>query len=251
MSSCMPRVEGRQLMICTRSMRVISDEECQSLTQKLRVSPWTTKVEPSIVTGTGVASVPSRSSSSSSGTYWRNCSNWRTTAESSTSAGGSSTGSSDSSSSRDSVCWFLFLTTGIRSAPDPQPPLQILAQLGRFDALLTPGVAVADGDGLVFERLVVDGDAEGRADLVLARVELADAARVVVDGAHRGLQLRLDGLRHRDDLGLVLGQREHGDLDGRQLRVELEDDSLLALVGRALGVGVHQEGEERAVDARR
>src|SRR5829696_6963242 len=235
-------------MICTRSMRVISDDECQSLTQKLRVSPWTTKVAPSIITGTGVASVPSRSSSRSSGTYWRNCSNWRTTADSSTSAGGSSTGSSDSSSSRDSVCWFLFLTTGIRSAPDPQPLLQILAQLGRFDALLTPGVAVADGDGLVFERLVIDGDAEGRADLVLAGVELADAARVVVDGAHRGLQLLPDALRHRDDLGLVLREREHGDLDGRELWVQTQNHPLLALVGRLLGVGVHQDGEHRAVD---
>src|SRR5215212_1188437 len=186
MSSCMPRVEGRQLMICTRSMRVISDVECQSLTQKLRVSPWTTKVEPSIVTGTGVASVPSRSSSNSSGTYCRNCSNWRTTADSSTSAGGSSTGSSDSKSSRDSVCWLRFLTTAM-SALDSQSLLQVVGQLGRLDALLPPRVAVADGDGLVFERLVIDGDAEGRADLVLPRVELADAARVVVDGAHRGL----------------------------------------------------------------
>src|SRR5205085_7433944 len=110
----MPRVEGRQLMTCTRSTRVRSGEECQSFTQKLRVSPWTTKVEPSIITGTGSAVVPSRSSSKSSGTYCLNCSNCNTTAESSTSAGGSSTGSSDSSSSRDSVCWFLFLTTGIR-----------------------------------------------------------------------------------------------------------------------------------------
>src|SRR5437588_5546753 len=100
-------------MTCTRSTRVISGEECQSFTQKLRVSPWTTKVEPSIITGTGSAVVPSRSSSKSSGTYCLNCSNCNTTAESSTSAGGSSTGSSDSSSSRDSVCWFLFLTTGI------------------------------------------------------------------------------------------------------------------------------------------
>src|SRR5215218_1949161 len=142
------------------------------------------------------------------------------TADSSTSAGGSSTGSSDSRSSRDSVCWFLFLTTGIRSAPDSQTLPQILAQLGRLDALLIPGVAVADGDGLVFERLVIDGDAEGRADLVLPRVELADAARVVVDGAHRGLQLLLDVPRHRDDLGLVLRERQHGDLDGREFRVE-------------------------------
>src|ERR1700754_2087060 len=92
---------------------------------------------------------------------------------------------------------------------------QVFRKLRGFDALLLPSVAVADGDGLVFERLVVDGDAEGRAYLVLSRVELADAARVVVDGAHRGLQLLLDGLRHRDYLRLVLREREHRNLDGR------------------------------------
>src|SRR3712207_2878189 len=141
-----PRVEGRQEMICTRSTRVISGDECQSLTQKLRVSPWTTKVEPSIMTGTGSASVPSRSSSRSSGTYCRNCSNCKTTADSSTSAGGSSTGSSDSRSSRDSVCWLRFLTTGI-SALDSHSLPQVVAEFGDLDPLLLPGVAVADGDG--------------------------------------------------------------------------------------------------------
>src|ERR1700755_2218785 len=99
-----------------------------------------------------------------------------------------------------------------------------------LDALLLPRVAVADGDGLVFERLVVDGDAEGRAYLVLPRVELAYAARVVVDGAHRRLRLALHVLRHRDDLGLVLRERQHGDLYGRELWVDFQYDARLALV---------------------
>ncbi len=63
----------------------------------------------------------------------------------------------------------------------------MLLQVGDFDALLFPGVAVADGDGFVFERLMVNRDAEGRSRLVLPRVEFADAACVVLDGAHRGL----------------------------------------------------------------
>src|SRR3981081_1229590 len=35
-------------------------------------------------------------------------------------------------------------------------------------------VAVADGDLVVLERLEVDGDAKGRADLVLTAIQLAD-----------------------------------------------------------------------------
>ena len=52
----------------------------------------------------------------------------------------------------------------------------------RAGPLLPHGVAVADGHGPVLQALEVDGDAERRADLVLAAVELADGARVVVDG---------------------------------------------------------------------
>ena len=38
---------------------------------------------------------------------------------------------------------------------------------GEGDAVLLAGVAVADGDGLVRERVAVDGEAEGGAGLVL------------------------------------------------------------------------------------
>ena len=61
-----------------------------------------------------------------------------------------------------------------------QPRLELAGQRVDRDALLRERVAVAQGDGAVLERLVVDGDAVGRADLVLAAVALADRAALVV-----------------------------------------------------------------------
>src|SRR5258708_7558321 len=59
-----------------------------------------------------------------------------------------------------------------------------LSEVGNFYALLGAGVAIAEGDGIfVFglfaEGVEIDGDAERRADLVLAAVALADVAVVV------------------------------------------------------------------------
>ena len=52
----MPRVDGRQLIICARSILVISvPAACQSFTQNVRVSPWMANVEPSFITATGSA----------------------------------------------------------------------------------------------------------------------------------------------------------------------------------------------------
>ena len=42
-------------------------------------------------------------------------------------------------------------------------------QIGDFHALLLPGVAITHGHGLVFQRLMVDGDAERCSDFVLSR----------------------------------------------------------------------------------
>ena len=42
------------------------------------------------------------------------------------------------------------------------------------------GVALADGDRAVLQRVEVDGDAERGADLVLAAVAAADGLRLVV-----------------------------------------------------------------------
>src|SRR5512132_2408292 len=68
-----------------------------------------------------------------------------------------------------------------------------LREGGDGDPLLGQRVAVAERDGVVLERLVIDGDAVGRADLVLAAVPLADRAAVVVLALQRGaLERRVD-----------------------------------------------------------
>lgn len=53
-------------------------------------------------------------------------------------------------------------------------------QVGDVDACLSHGVALAQGDGIVFERLMVDGDAEGCAYGILATVALAYGVFFVV-----------------------------------------------------------------------
>src|SRR4051794_27229130 len=81
-------------------------------------------------------------------------------------------------------------------------PLELVRELGDRHALLRERVAVAQRDGLVLGRLVVDRDRERRPDLVLAPVAPADRAAVVVLGAHalaqRGVdlarELRVPGL---------------------------------------------------------
>ena len=61
---------------------------------------------------------------------------------------------------------------------------QITFQHIDIHSLLLPSITVADGNGVVFERLVIDRNAERRTDFVLSSVEPADAAGVVVNGTH-------------------------------------------------------------------
>ena len=68
---------------------------------------------------------------------------------------------------------------------------------------------------------MIDCDAERRADLVLAGVEFADAAGVVVNRAHRGLEVVFELLCKRDDLVVVLCERQDGDLYRGQFGREL------------------------------
>src|SRR6478752_899513 len=68
----------------------------------------------------------------------------------------------------------------LRRAPRGCQPLdKLVAEALDRDSGLLQGVAVAEGDGVVLHRLVVDGDAPGGADLVLAAVALADRAALV------------------------------------------------------------------------
>src|SRR2546423_3961366 len=193
-TTCTPRVEGKQLITCARSIRVKSlPAACQSLTQKVRVAPWIANVDPSIMTGTGSATVPARSVSSSSGIYGLNLSNWTNTERSSISAGGSSTGSFDSSKSRVSVCSLRFLTTGISSnrfriRVRLQTFLQVFRKIGNLYSLLLPRIAIAHCDRFVLKRLVIDRDAHRSPDFVLSGVELSNATGVVINSSQYRLQ---------------------------------------------------------------
>src|SRR5579885_3450154 len=93
------------------------------------------------------------------------------------------------------------------SRPRPQQLAQLVADRPDGDAPLLRAVALADGDRVVLGRLPVDGDAEGRARLVLATVAAADGPLVIVEDVEIGLQLavqRLRPLRH----AVLVDQRE-------------------------------------------
>ena len=69
------------------------------------------------------------------------------------------------------------------------------ADLPDREPLLGERVAVADRDGVVRERLLVDRERERRADLVLAAVAAADRAALVVLDDVRGAQLLVQRAR--------------------------------------------------------
>src|SRR5215213_3409019 len=119
--------------------------------------------------------------------------------------------------------------TQLRAAPGCfEAPDQLVAEALDRDSDLLEGVAVAEGDGLVVHRLVVDGDAPGGADLVLAAVALADRAALVELGGEAAAQILEDlaGLLRHPLLG---DEREDGDLDRRKARVQAQDGALAAL----------------------
>ena len=98
---------------------------------------------------------------------------------------------------------------------------------------------------------MIHGHAERRADFVLPRVELADTASVVIDGAHDRLQRTLDRFGHPDDFGFVLGQRENGDFNWRHRVMKFENDARLAFVIRLFRVRIHQKRQHGAIHASR
>src|SRR6185312_4643524 len=92
---------------------------------------------------------------------------------------------------------------------------QVGAHLVQCHAFLGHGVAVADGHGLVLEGVEVHGDAERRADLVLAAVAAANGAGVVevdvpglpqLGGQRLGLRGQVLVARERQHRGLDRGQ---------------------------------------------
>src|SRR5699024_1030964 len=109
-----------------------------------------------------------------------------------------------------------------------------------------------DGDGVVVQGVEVDGHAVRGADLVLTTVAAADGAGGVVVDVPQTAQLVGDLLRGRGQ-GLLLRQRQDGDLHRGQARGQLEDG---ACVGAARGVrrllrggGIDEEGHQGPAQA--
>src|SRR5680860_1185325 len=140
------------------------------------------------------------------------------------------------------------------TAPGSSAARQAFAEVGDQsvdgDALLDHRVAITDRDGVVVERVEIDGDAVRRPDLVLTAVPTSDRLRLVVLAHPAALEQVEDLARGRGER-VLLRQRQHGHLVGRQTRVELEDDAFLELtVGvRCLFDAVRVE-EERQRGAR-
>ena len=89
------------------------------------------------------------------------------------------------------------------------------------DANLVHRVAVAHGDGIVDQGVVVDGDAHRRANSIRTTVTLADGVFLLVLAHEVELQT-VDNLAGFLRQSVFLNQRQHCDLvrceDGRQLQ---------------------------------
>src|SRR5690349_17406399 len=90
-------------------------------------------------------------------------------------------------------CVPLLVSSRAWAAPGGfQPPDQLVAETLDRDPDLLERVAVAEGDGVVVHRLVIDGDAPRGANLVLAAVALADRAALVELGGEAAAQVLED-----------------------------------------------------------
>src|SRR5215217_5134502 len=94
---------------------------------------------------------------------------------------------------------------------------------------------------------MVDRHAEGRPDLVLTAVALADRAAGVVLGRPELAELLVDTTRLLG-LAVLVHERQDRHLDRSDVRGQTEDGALLT-ADLVLVIGVAEQGEHRATDA--
>ena len=123
-----------------------------------------------------------------------------------------------------------------------------IAQVLNRNTHLLHRVAVAHGDGVVDQGVVIDGDAHRRADGILSSVTFADGVLLLILAHEVELQ-------HVDDLAcflrqaVFLDQRQHCDLVGCKDGRQLQHHALRTVFQLLLGVGVAEHGEEHTVEA--
>lgn len=125
---------------------------------------------------------------------------------------------------------------------------EVADEIFNRDTHLSHGVALADGDAVVFKRVEVHGDAIGSADLVLTAVSLADGCgRIEVASEVLG-ELCIQFFRFFVELFL---QGEHCHLDRRDCVVQVEHDTSVVFADLFFFVCVAKECKEHSVRAER
>src|SRR5213593_3448851 len=102
---------------------------------------------------------------------------------------------------------------------------------------------MANGHLVILERLVVDGHAKRRADLVLPGVALSDIAAVVEERAHSScrLQTLLDPLGHFHHIRPVAGEWNDSDFDRREVCMQMQNRPFFPALQFLFLVSVHQK----------
>ena len=109
----------------------------------------------------------------------------------------------------------LLLLKLLEQGSDANLILYDTLEVGDVDALLLHGVTVTQGHGVVFESLMIHGDAERSADSILTAVTLAYLVFLFVFAVEMELEriLYLAGFLGQS---VLLSEREDGELDGRK-----------------------------------
>ena len=100
------------------------------------------------------------------------------------------------------------------------------------------GVAVANGDGLIFLSVEINGNAERCTDLVLAAVAFADAAGLIVIDVERLGEISVHGFSLVREL---FRKWQNGGLVGGQERMDFHDSSGIAKFQAILKFEKHED----------
>src|SRR5262245_40500944 len=100
---------------------------------------------------------------------------------------------------------------------------------------------------------MVNRDTEWRTDLILPRVTFSDIAAVIEDRPKLsgGLKALLDTLRQLHHIWFVPRQWNHCNLDWREIRVQMQNRSLLAALQFLLFECIHQKSQSDAIHTAR
>ena len=101
-----------------------------------------------------------------------------------------------------------------------QPTRHYLQSLIDLDTFLLRGVTIAQGNGSIFERLAIHGQAIGRTHLVVTPVALYNLVLFIVFRIDTGVEELMHDLPGKLGHSVPLHQRQHGNLVGRQAGVQ-------------------------------